>query len=388
MSEPIRLAPRCSTRGRFLLLGLLFLALAGSAQAANVTVNCPASIQAAVNAAAPGDVITVIGTCTESVTISDHAHLTIQATTLGSATIIPLPGGDGFDVQRSRDINFTNLIVDGGGSSSAGIAVFDESQAVVTNCTVQDNSDVGVAVDSNSQVVIKNNSTIQGTVNGDGVDVSGVSSASIQNSTIRNNAGEGVSVLDRSSVGFSGTNDIANNGDTGVFLQDLSRVTFGGNGTTVFTTIEGNAAAGILVAAQALVRIGGGTKIRNNGSACPTDPTCGGIFAFRNSTVRVTRADISNNLAAGLVAQQGVDVGLSNTTVTNNAGDGVRFQRISIGDFITNNTFSGNGGAAIFCDDSSLVTGDVSAVPKKDLSCKQIDRANGSVRPGKVKEPK
>lgn len=385
MSEATRLAPRASTRGRLLLLGLLLLALGGSAQAATITVNCPASIQAAVNAAMPGDVIQVTGTCTESVFIGDRVHLTIRATTLGSATIVAPTDSDAFDLQGSRDINFENLIVNGGVGSvtGGGIGSFGDSQFSVRNCTIQNHVDVGVFLDLNSRVTIIG-STIQG--NGDGVDVTGDSAAIIRNSTIVNNLFEGVFVQDRSSVGFRRQNQIANNGDTGVFVFDLSRVAFGGN-ATFFTTIANNAFAGILLAAQSVLR-SGPSKIRGNG--CTTDPRCSGIVAIRNSTVRVSGTEITNNTGPGILVEQGVDLGINSATITNNSGDGVRIQRISIGDFITDptippNTIAGNGGAAISCDDTSLVVGDVSAVPKKDISCKRVE---GAHRNGKMKEPK
>ncbi len=140
------------------------------------------------------------------------------------------------------------------------------------------------------------------------------------------------------------------------------------------------------MARQALALLNPGTKIRNNGSACPTDPTCGGIFAFRNSTVRVDTADISSNLSSGIAVQQGVDMRMNNTTVSNNTGDGVRIQRISIGDFpVGGNTFAGNGGASVFCDTTSLAVGDLSGVA--NINCRQIERALGPPRPGRVKEP-
>lgn len=384
-------APRFAARGmkcaQFLFLGLFLMALAGSAQAATLTVNCSlgpgfTTIQAAVNASAPGDVIVVTGTCNESVSIDNHLDITIQASSPGSATIVPLAGSDGFDVSRSRGIRFVGLIVDGGNASSVGIDIENDSLAFVQNCTIRNNPDAGVNVFSDSQVIIPG-STIQG--NGDGVDVNSASRAVIRNTTIVNNSFEGVFVLNHSFVAFQGTNEVANNGDTGAFVIDLSKAVFQGNGT-VFTTVEGNATVGIVVARQAVVVLQPGTRVRNNGGACPTDPTCGGIFAIRNSTVRINTADISSNLPSGIAVQQGIDVGINNTTITNNTGDGVRLQRISIGDFtIGGNTFAANGGASVFCDTTSLAVGDLSGVA--NISCRQIERPSGPPRPGRVREP-
>ncbi len=168
----------------------------------------------------------------------------------------------------------------------------------------------------------------------------------------------------------------------GVILFDLSRAALGGG-----TTVENNVNAGVVVAAQSLFRAGP-SKIKNNGAGCLPGNICGGLIAIRNSTVRLNGTEVSGNTGNGIELEQGIDLGINNSTIANNSGIGVNILRISIGDFILGNTFSGNGGGAIACDDTSLITGDVSAVAKKDISCKQIDRLNGAARPGKVKEPK
>lgn len=381
-----RFATRAKTCAHFLSLGLFLLILASSAKAATLTVNCPSgpgftTIQDAVNASSPGDVIVVTGICNETVSIRDKLDLTIRASAPGSATIVPPAGADGSNVSRSRGIRFVDLIVDGGNASSLGIDVGDNSQAFVQNCTIRNNLDAGVSVFFARVIVI--GSTIQG--NGDGVDVGTASSAVIRNTTIVNNSFEGVSAFNHAFAVFQGTSRVANNGDTGVFLVDLSKAVFQGDGT-IFTTVEGNATVGIFVARQALAVLNPGTKVRNNGSGCPTDPTCGGILGFRNSTIRVINADISSNQPSGIAIQQGVDVGINNTAITNNTGDGVRLQRISIGDFtIGGNTFAGNGGASVFCDLTSLAVGDLTGVA--NINCRQIERALGPPRPGRVKEP-
>ena len=133
-------------------------------------------------------------------------------------------------------------------------------------------------------------------------------------------------------------------------------------------------------------RMGGGAHaIQGNGSACPTNPTCGGILAFRNSTMRLGSGNISGNQGSGIAVGQLVDFGLSNTTISNNTGDGVHIQRISVGDFVAANTITGNGGASVSCDTTSLATGDLSTF--SNISCSRIDRAVGPQRPGNPKQP-
>jgi hypothetical protein len=82
--------------------------------------------------------------------------------------------------------------------------------------------------------------------------------------------------------------------------------------------------------------------------------------------------------------EQGVDLVLTGAVVSHNTGDGVHVRRISIGDFtIGGNTVTGNGGASVSCDTTSLLVGDVSAI--SNITCKQIERPNGPPRPGNVK---
>jgi hypothetical protein len=80
--------------------------------------------------------------------------------------------------------------------------------------------------------------------------------------------------------------------------------------------------------------------------------------------VRLFAGNITGNHGSGISVQQGVDLVLNNTTVSNNTGDGVRIQRISIGDFSTGNSITGNGGASVFCDERSLAIGDLSGLSK------------------------
>src|SRR5262249_42543312 len=149
--------------------------------------------------------------------------LTIQASAPGAATIAPPPGTDGVDLARSRGISFVDLIVDGANASGAGINVEDDSQASLQNCTIRNNPDPGVSVFSDSLMIIRG-STIQG--NGDGVDINSFARAVIRNTQIVNNSFEGVNAFNHALVGFQGTSRIANNGDVGVFVIDLSKAVF------------------------------------------------------------------------------------------------------------------------------------------------------------------
>jgi len=167
---------------------------------------------------------------------------------------------------------------------------------------------------------------------------------------------------------------------------DLSKVQIQTAVPALFTTIQGHGVNGIVLGDQSMLRMQEGPHaIQGNGSACPTDPTCGGIFATRNSTIRLQSGNISGNQGSGIAGEQLVDIGLANTTISNNTGDGVHIRRIAVGHFISGNTVTGNGGASVSCDTTSEVVGDLSTF--SNIACSRIERPLGPPRPGNTKRP-
>ena len=374
------------------ILASLFLSV--PARAANVSVGCPggsggtyASINAALNAIGQTGphTITVTGTCQETVSLSNARSILIAAPTLGGATIVGLQDSDTFDIGLSQDITLQNLEIRGNAASSAGagVSIFTNSQVNIFACTIHGNPDVGIAADGDSQVAIRN-TAIQNNSPGDALDLTNNSSADVAGTTIQNN-GFGVFLQTHSSIVFRRQNFILNNGDGAIQAVDLSSVHLQTADPTLVTTIQGHNVNGIAVARQSDLVIGAGI-IQSNGSACPTDPTCGGIYALRNSTVRLFAGSITGNQGSGISVEQGVDLVLINASVSQNTGDGINVRRISIGDFTTGgNTVTGNGGASVSCDTTSLLVGDLSTF--SNVACKQIERPHGPPRPGNIKHP-
>jgi hypothetical protein len=102
--------------------------------------------------------------------------------------------------------------------------------------------------------------------------------------------------------------------------------------------------------------------------------------------VRLFAGNITGNQGSGISVEQGVDLVLINASVSQNTGDGINVRRISIGDFTTGgNTVTGNGGASVSCDTTSLLVGDLSTF--SNVACKQIERPHGPPRPGNIKHP-
>jgi Right handed beta helix region len=368
------------------LLPTLFL-LPGVGRAANVTVGCPGgsggtypSINAAL--AAIGQIgpstITVTGTCDENVTLVNARSLTIMAGT-GGAKVVGPKDSDVFDIFLSQDIRLQGLEIIGvpptnPNTAGGGVFVTDTSEVHLVACNVHDNQGGGVFSDTGSLVFI-NHTQIHNNTPGDGLDVLDNSSADVVASAIENNGlavtgGVGVFVSNGSSVVIRQRNFIQNNGDIGILAQTLSNVRFQSGVAGRFSTVSGHGVDGIFVTRDSTLQLNGVNTqvVTGNGSACPLDPTCGGIYAVRNSTVSMGNASISGNQGSGINVDQGSNLLLNNATISNNSGDGVHVEEIAIGNIGVNNTISGNGGASVFCDARSLVVGNLSGFSKVNCS--------------------
>lgn len=357
--------------------------LPGMAQAADVTVGCPGgsggtypSINAAL--AAIGQIgpssITVTGTCNENVFLFSARSLTFIAGP-GPAVVVGPQDFDTFDIFLSQDITLVGLEIVGTPGSSvntagAGVFVSDASEVHLNRCNIHDNQGGGVIADTNSLVFLRR-STIQNNTPNDGLDATDNSSVDVFFTTIQNN-GAGVFVDGRSSVIFRQRNFILSNGDFGIFAQALSNVRFQTALPDRFTTIQGHNVNGILMRKESNLQINSPSVVTGNGGACPLDPTCGGIFASRGSSVTLNVGTISGNHGSGIDVQEGTSVALVNATISNNSGDGVRVERISTGNFASGNSITGNGGASVFCDERSLVFGDLKGFSK--FRCEEIER--------------
>jgi hypothetical protein len=305
----------------------------------------------------------------------------ITAPTPGGATIVGLPDNDTFDIGLSQNITLQNLEIRGNPGSSIGLGVniFTNSQVNILACNIHDSPDGGVQAEGGSAVAL-NNTTLQNSSNGDGLAL-GNSIANMVSTTIQNNAGVGISVF-HSSITIHQQNSIQNNaGGWGIYALDGSEVFLQTTVPALFTTIQGHGQNGIVVGDQTVLRMQGGPHaIQGNGSGCPADPTCGGIYAIRNSTLRTTSGNISGNQGSGIIVEQLASFGLANTTISNNTASGVLIRRVSTGQFLAGNTVTGNGGASVTCDTTSEVVGDLSTF--SNIDCSRIERPLGPPRPG------
>jgi parallel beta helix pectate lyase-like protein len=431
--------------GYWCLVIVLFLALLSpmSAWAADVQVVCPSggpgafsSVTAALstlNRQGPNS-ITVSGTCTENIFVDKYENLIVQAVPGQTATVAAADStGIVLQIFASTGIILSDLVFQGGATgvlvnqganvnifnctmrqnSGDGLGVQIGSTAVVENSTMQNNGGNGMSISAQSNVTLATfpdqRIRVQGN-SGDGIDVDGsylqvnFGTLSVENNAgaallafgsrllifggspgdgnLLQNNGEGVDVFNAASAQFFGKNTIRGNGDVG--LQVLgSSVAINGSGSNV-TVIEGHATLGVNIVRLGEVFFGGPHKIQNNGNPS-ADPTLrGGIRVVRGSLTLNRNPEVSGNVGPGVRAEQnsGLSFGVAATTIANNTENGVQVTLQSEAAFPTTPVFSGNGGATISCDTTSLISGQLAGIP--NIDCKQITRAQGPPRPGRI----
>jgi parallel beta-helix repeat protein len=217
-------------------------------EAATVSVNCPGqSLQATVDAAEPGDVIQVSGTCNENILITNEKQrISIQGAAGGevhgpsnSLPTINVRGKgiliQGLDITGGRSgihVNRgSNAVIDDNeiNSNESGIRVDQESFAVIINNNINGNT-FGILVDESSTVRVGYNldtdtsaSPNVVTGNGTGIRIQGSSNAKIAGNRFSSNTGSGVVVLEQSYANIGG-NNIGNNGVSGIDVRRNSSV--------------------------------------------------------------------------------------------------------------------------------------------------------------------
>ena len=250
--------------------------LTASLSASLLTVVCPGdSLQASIDAAQPGNTISVFGTCSENpvirnekqrITIDGGGSATITAPSAASPALnvrgkgilvqgFTITGGsDGIEVNRGSNAVLNNNLIEN--SAGNGILVDQLSFSVVTNNTIQNNPGAGIFVSEHSTARIGFNldsettaspNTIQS--NAIGVVVSNGSSARVIGNVIQNNSGDGVTVLRDSHADIAG-NAIDNNGGDGIEVGENSLVQLGeDSGASIYesanTTTTNNTGFGI-----------------------------------------------------------------------------------------------------------------------------------------------
>jgi len=403
----------------------LFVIVAGDAAlAANVTVGCPGgqrgqftSVSAALNSL---DVfgphtITVTGTCTESLFISDRDGITITTPPGETATIHAANATDiVIHFFRARRMLLQGLVIQGG---SVGVIVNFGSDAIIQSCTIENNSSDGLHPQQNASLVVEN-STLQNN-GGSGITVeSGANvtlstypnqrininnnhyagvivdgaflqvnfgTVTIENNlgpglatnggrllvfgdspvgpgTLVQNNGEGIDISNGTSALFYGQNTIRNNGSVGLQVDGASVQLFGGSlqtGAPDGVVIEGHATLGVNITGSAEVIFNGQHNIRGNGT-----PGADPFFGFR---VRVSRASatvsggtqITGNNGPGILSDFNSRLQLGpDLTIAGNTAGGVRLLHLSLGDVVAPFRSS----QYVTCDSTSQLFGELAGL--------------------------
>ena len=193
--------------------------------------------------------------------------------------------------------------------------------------------------------------------------------------------GNGVVVVTSASASIFGENLIQDNRGSGVVVQ-------AGGWASIFpqrpdnvlrrVLITRNRTAGIFVSADAGASVSGGeTEISDNNFA--------GVFVGSVSRLQFSGSNntIKDNGGFGVEAQWNSAVFLGSTAITGNADGGALIIRGAVSQFFGD--ISGNGGPSISCDETALVTGDLTGI--KNIDCRRIERENGPPRGGTFHAP-
>jgi len=367
--------------------------------------------------------INVTGTCAESLNLTGYQNLTIQATSLGAATLSPgNPNSAAFSLTSSRLIVFRRLILKRGvrigrdseatldnctveDSTGAGVNVGPQAIVTVSGSTLQNNAAAGLRATSNSSVILGGNNLSQavlitgnsgGGISGDGsaIDLNG--NVTIENNNgnglavtggrlnlnatnadniLRNNTASGVVVQGSGSATFVGQNSIQNNPAIGVLVV-ASSAQFNEralpDGTVRATLIEGSVNSGITVADSGQANLQGHHKIRNNGSTtdCPST-VCGGVRAFNSSTFGISNGvEITNNVGPGIFTDMHSDiVVVTPVTVSGNTGGDIQLTLAS-GMMVLYPGSTGNAIGSVTCDDTGFLSGELGGISLID--CKNV----------------
>lgn len=226
----------------------------GTPRGVTRTVNCPTqSLQTAINAANPGDVINVTGACNENVSIR-HEKERIALNGGNVATIHGISSTMPAVIVNGNGIMIQNFTITGG---NMGVLVVRGATATINNNIIQSTGGQGIVISQSSLGTIKNN-TIQNNP-GNGIEVGETSSARIgfdsysdsaaSPNTIQNNGGRGIVVYSASQARIV-SNTIANNGSDGIGVFRVSQA------NTASNIINGNGGNGVNVSQNSGIELG------------------------------------------------------------------------------------------------------------------------------------
>ena len=296
-------------------------------------------------------------------------------------------------------MNFDGVTLFGG----FGIRAFDSEVWFINNSTMDGAEGHGIRAGDTELHVI--NSTIRNSGNRGVIMIGG--SLNFSGSTSEDNGGNGVELRSGARGSLNGNNSdnviernangvvVVTNAVAAIFGENLIQdnrgsgvqVTAGGWASIFSQSIEiglrrvlitRNRFTGLFVSADAGASVSGGeTEISDNNA--------GGVFVGSVSRLQFSGPNntIKNNGGFGVEAQWNSAVFLGSTAITGNADGGALIIRGAVSQFFGD--ISGNGGPSISCDETALVTGDLTGI--KNIDCRRIERETGPPRGGTFHAP-
>jgi hypothetical protein len=287
---------------------LIFSGAAVAGAPRGILVNCfrGVSLQAATSLAPPHSVLNIRGTCKGGVTISADG---LQLNGTGDASVNGA-GQDVITIDGAQGVTLTGLGITGGNN---GVVAKNGAQVSLQNDTIEGNAITGILVEANSSATVSGGDSNSNGL--DGIDVESTSSLVVNGSySTTGNGVFGIDVNNGSSLTLTDANLSVENNAVGVQLGTNASGFL--DGQSALNT-SNNAAVGLtMVSGAHMVDFGG--KITSDGN---------GING------------ISLNSKAGLDCDAGSQVESSN-----NGGDGVHLEQLSVMTVFNNPSFSGASG--------------------------------------------
>lgn len=302
-----------------------------------IVVSVGQSIQAALDAARPGDTVSVReGEYAESVTIGpgkDHVRL------LGAGAGRTVLCGDGMPEAVGITVEAQGVTVAGltvRGFEAGGIRVLSDDNILQDN-EVRQNGETGIDLRA-SRTLVRHN-TVVGNA-GHGIKVTGAGNYLIGN-RVAHNDDHGIDVQLAAVRTLALQNDAFGNGVHGISVQ-------GGGSWVVANRCRTNQGSGIDLHGVENVLVYGNTS---TGNACGLEADAVGVMALRNKLVGNQTTGILVALGPDTVAERGLTESLLYAnTVSHNGGHGVRGRGEVVDSVFFANTVSHNEGDGVDLD--------------------------------------